>query len=171
MSKNETGIEVTVRRLQFGLRILREFRGWDSSRIYSIIDVHPMTYSRLEREVTKLNVSQYATIRFALQASIIELSEDDARWFSYILETFLDPSVDASFANDLLDGVAAAVAAASRGNTSRAHNVIEAVVNGTADAVAHHHIKYTTDLDGLDWYYDLVGLPRPSDKIESLGQC
>lgn len=165
MSKNETNVEVAVKRLQFGLRVLREFRGWDSSRIYDVIGVTTMTYSRLEREVTKLNVSQYAAIRFALQASIVELSEDDARWFSYILETFLDPSTDAAFANDLLDGVAAAVAAASRGNTTRAHNVIEAVVNGTADAVAHHRIKYTTDLDGLDWYYDLVGLPHPSDRF------
>lgn len=155
-----TNDDITNERLQNALVLLRRLRGWTMQDLANRIGVTKQTISNMEHGKIQLTRSWYILIRMAFQSSLYELTDSDAKRFSYSLETMLDPQSDVKFIDNLKRGFVLGLALSETDKSVDVLDIINDMMPGTIDAVSTHHIKYTGDPNGLDWYYDLVGIDR-----------
>lgn len=149
--------EKMITRLQKSLAALRKFRKWSAQQLGDRVGVTKQTISNIEKSRTPMSKMVYASIRLAFQASLYEMTEFDAAWFSYMLETTTDPTTN----DELIQDLSAAMIVAAAMTKTKAYNaarIIERMVDGTTNAVSNHRIKYTSDPDGLSWYYEMMGI-------------
>lgn len=162
MKKNPlpTKENIMIERLQNALTALRKLRGWTMQDLGDRIGVTKQTISNVECRRTQLVKSWYILIRMAFQSSLYELADLDAVWFSYLVETMLDPQTDASLVDGLNRGIVLGLSLSKTDKSINPFEIINSMAPGTFSAVSMHHVKYTSDPDGLDWYYDLIGITR-----------
>lgn len=160
MSKGSVITGIAAKRFCECLGDLRKFRGWTQRQLGIAAGMRTASISVIEAERRGLSKVCYATLRFTLQASLYDMPEDDARVFSYVLETLLDPSTDDTTFAHIRDKVHTAAPSSCVANANAVRDLIALSID--------HRIKYTSDPDGLDWYYDLVGMPIASKKFKSL---
>lgn len=149
-----------IERLQNALTALRRLRGWTMQDLGDHIGMTKQTISNIECGRTPLSKSLYILIRMAFQSSLYELVDLDAAWFSYLVETMLDPQTDASLVDSLNRGIVLGVSLPKTDKSINPFEIINSMAPGTFNAVSVHHVKFTSDPDGLDWYYDLIGITR-----------
>ena len=160
MKKNPlpTKENIMIERLQNALTSLRKLRGWTMQDLGDRIGVTKQTISNVECRRTQLVKSWYILIRMAFQSSLYELADLDAVWFSYLVETMLDPQTDASLVDGLNRGIVLGLSLSKTDKSINPFDIIDSMAPGTFNNVSTHHVKYTSDPDGLDWYYDLIGI-------------
>lgn len=160
MKKNPlaTKDNIMIERLQNALTALRKLRGWTMQDLGDRIGVTKQTISNVECRRTQLVKSWYILIRMAFQSSLYELADLDALWFSYLVETMLDPQTDTSLVDGLNRGIVLGLSLSKTDKSINPFEIINSMVPGTFNNVSTHHAKYTSDPDGLDWYYDLIGI-------------
>ena len=175
MKKNPlpTKENVMIERLQNALTALRKLRGWTMQDLGDRIGVSKQAVGNVECNRTQLSKSLYILIRMAFQSSLYELTDLDAVWFSYLVETMLDPQTDASLADGLNRGIILGLSLSKTDKSINPFEIIDSMAPGTIYAVSTHHVKYTSDPDGLDWYYDLIGIthnatvkPEPAASVD-----
>lgn len=149
-----------IERLQNTLTALRRLRGWTMQDLGDRIGVSKQTIGNIECGRTPLSKSFYILIRMAFQSSLYELADLDSAWFSYLVETILDPQTDTNLVDGLNRGIILGMALAKTDKSINPFETINSMVPGTLCAVSTHRVKYTSDPDGLDWYYDLIGVDR-----------
>lgn len=149
-----------IERLQITLTALRRLRGWTMQDLGDRIGVSKQTIGNIECGRTPLSKSFYILIRMAFQSSLYELADLDSSWFSYLVETMLDPQTDTNLVDGLNRGIILGMALAKTDKSINPFETINSMAPGTLCAVSTHRVKYTSDPDGLDWYYDLIGIDR-----------
>lgn len=147
-----------IKRLQTALTALRKLRGWTMQDLGDRVGVSKQSIGNVECNKTPLSKSLYILIRMAFQSSLYELADLDAAWFSYLVETMLDPQTDASLVDGLNRGIVLGISMSKTDKSINPFEIIDSMAPGTLYAVSTHHVKYTSDPDGLDWYYELIGV-------------
>ena len=152
--------EKMITRLQKVMSSLRKLRGWSMQDLSDRIGVTKQTVSNVEHGRTPLSKSLYILIRMAFQSSLYELADLDTVWFSYLMETMLDPQTDTNLVDGLNRGITLGLSLAKTDKSINPFEIINSMAPGTFNAISSHHVRYTSDPDGLDWYYDMIMIPR-----------
>lgn len=155
--------DILIERMKRSMTALRQFRGWSMQQLGARAGVTKQTISNIENGRSELPKPYYVLIRMAFQTSLYELDELDRVWFSYMLDTVLDPNIGIDLVDNLIDAMITDATLVNHNRASK-FNIIVRMIPGIYHDVVSHRIRYTSDPDGLDWYYDLMGVTKEESK-------